>query len=176
VKQMPFTLNSQRFVHGKNFPPAGVFAGYLLLAMSVVSVFFNPLVALLPLAGGIFLSFTIQGTELDLENGRIREYTRVYWMDQGTWEPLEHFPDMAVLRKTLSHTMYSYYSNQRIENSERVFDVCLLTPNHRERLTLCRYPDVEQAREAAAHWAEVIGSNLTTFDPVVSEASRRRRR
>jgi hypothetical protein len=173
---MPFILSNTLFIHGKHFPPSGVFAGYLFLAVGAVALFSNPLVALFPIGTGLFLSFTLLGCEVDLEKKRVREYSRVFWTRQGTWEPMDDFPDMAVMRKTLSHTMYSYYSNQSIINSEVAYDVSLLTPDHRERITVCRYPDAEHAMKAAKELAQQWNKNFTSFSPPMSAASRRRRR
>ena len=173
---MPFILSNTLFIHGKHFRPSGVFAGYLFLAVGAVALFSNPLVALFPIGTGLFLSFTLLGCEVDLEKKRVREYSRVFWTRQGTWEPMDDFPDMAVMRKTLSHTMYSYYSNQSIINSEVAYDVSLLTPDHRERMTVCRYPEAEQAMKAAEELARQWNKNLTSFSPPVSDASQRRRR
>lgn len=172
---MPYILNNENFIHGKNFGPGGVFVGYIFLAVGAIAIFTNPLIALLPIAVGIYFVFTVLGTEVDFENKRVREYVRVFWQKHGTWEPLDHFPDMAILRKRLNYTMRSYYSNQSITNTEQVYDVCLLTPNHRERITLCRYPTVEQAREAAEEWAKKLDCEYTSYNPEVSAASRRRR-
>lgn len=172
---MPYILSSELFIHGKNFSPAAVFVGYIFLAVGAVALFTNPLVALLPIATGIYFCFSLSGTEVDFEGGRVREYVRVFWTRNGVWKQLDYYPDMAIMRKTLSYTTTSYYSNQSVINSDRVFDVCLLSDGHLERLTLCRYPTVEQAREAAEELSKRFGRHLTSFNPAVSAASRRRR-
>ena len=172
---MRCTLNSELFIHGKNFSPAAVFVGYIFLAVGAVALFTNPLIALLPIGTGIFFCFSLSGTEVDLEGGRIREYVRVFWTRQGDWKELEHYPHMVVTRKTLSYTTTSYYSNQSVVNSDKVYDVCLLSVNHHKRITLCRYPTVERAKEAVQELSQRFDRQLTSFNPAGSSASRRRR-
>ena len=56
------------------FSPPGVFAGYIFTALGAIAVALGGFAGILPLALGIFLSFTHYGVNLDTANKKLKQY------------------------------------------------------------------------------------------------------
>ncbi|NND94351.1 MAG: hypothetical protein HKN45_05755 [Flavobacteriales bacterium] len=131
--------------------------------------------ALLAFIPSVWLAFRKSGTQLNTDEGIYREYTSSFGIKRGKWMTIENYPDMALIR---GREGFKAYSRGMIElsDSELVYDIYLLTKDHRSKLILKRFKDKESAQLEGRILAEKLGLDWREYSPKVSARTRSRRR
>lgn len=158
-----------------SFPNPIVFIGTLTLVFSILIIIKYPLVSFFLFMMGLFLSTSSYGTEIDLSDGKFRSYARYFGFKTGKWNQLNTMSCIAVL---LSQNGYRAYgrSNQSTSLSQIKYDVCLLSKSHRERFVIQKFKTKDEAVVYAQKLEILLGFNLTTFNPTISQKTSNRRK
>lgn len=152
-----------------------VFSGYGILTVGVLITLGNPIIGLLVVLVGGFISFTSTGIQIDVENKKYKHYSSYYGIKQGQWKTLDSYPCLAILQSRQSSTTHSIGNISSITNSENYYDIYLLDKTHRQKLLIKRLKNKEQASKDAKEFAENLGVEFTTYNPVISAKTRSRR-
>jgi hypothetical protein len=75
----------------------------ILLAVSIASM--HPWIALLFILGSIFVFTSFEGTEIDLNSRRFREYTSFFLMKTGEWISFEEIEKIYVNKNKMRQTI-----------------------------------------------------------------------
>lgn len=122
---------------------------------------------------GIYVNTSTYGTEISLSNNYIRIYSTSFGVKKGKWQSTVLLPDICILkigRKTSASHIFGAGSVQLEDDG--VYEVYLLTANHRERLLLRETKEGKEAAETGRFLAVKMKKNLTTFNPVISERTK----
>ncbi len=133
-------------------------------------------VGLLPLAIGLFLSFTAYGVQLDPNNDRFREYGGYFFIKTGSWQRLSDHPDMSILQKNETYkgrVMGVASTGQYTFKSQ---EICLFSPDHRERVPIFKSMKDEKVQNMAEELSQYLGRELVTYSPKRSKRTKRRTR
>ena len=142
--------------------------GLVLIALGLP--FFIHLEILLALIGilvitlGLFLATAKNGIIIDTENNQFRNTVFFLGLEFGSWKELSKFTDIAILTKNKGITALS--RGQRATTfSNKVFEIYMLTENHRERIILKRYKDEDKATVFAQDIAHQLQMELNVYSP-----------
>lgn len=160
---------------GKTFTPAMVVMGYLLIAMGVFGFVSSPLVGGIIILLGIFFSLSVNGIQLVSERKVYRTYTNILGMKFGKWESYEKYPQISILKRSISTVAYSRANTPSTTSRNTFYDIFLLTTNHRSKLMIQRSTDKETAKESALHLADQLGVEYVLFNPTISAKTQMRR-
>lgn len=161
---------------GKAFPPAMVFAGFVLIAFGIYIISQGSWLGILIVLPGGFIALTNTGIMIDPANNRYKGYTTIFWIKTGSWKSLDDFPDMTVLRSNISTTAFSMGNRPSTTSKETYYDICLLTDSHLRKLLIKRCRDFETAKVEITKLAETLGKRKTNYNPLISSSSRAKRR
>lgn len=168
---MPQILTYQT---GKIFPPALIWAGYIVLAAGILTLVGLPPVGVIVIAASIYISFSFAGSQLDVQQRAFRLYNSYFWIKTGQWKSLDNYPDIAILTRREVTTMYGLSSLSSSAEDEHQ-DICLLNQTHRIKHTIVRCKNRKEAIEEAQKIADALGLRLTTYQPKISDKTRERR-
>lgn len=122
-----------------------------------------------------FLLFAITGILISNDNKNYKIYISYFGIKFGKWKPLKDYPDLAILKKIVSNRAHSR-ANVSAETARNTFYlICLLTPNHREKIVIAKLKSKEEALKEAPIIASKIGANYTDYNPAISRSTRLRR-
>lgn len=97
-----------------SFGPSVRFAGYFMIFGGIL-VIRESIIAFVLILIGIFIGFSISGIIIDMENNRIKYYTKVFWIyKQGNWRKLSEFNQLILLKNRKVYTTHSR-SNRTIQ-------------------------------------------------------------
>ncbi|WP_417265638.1 hypothetical protein [Brumimicrobium sp.] len=163
------------FKIGSSFPFAvaivgGVisFAGLLLLA----NLF---LVGIVAMAIGAFFWSSTYGLQINDETQEFREYGSVLGLKRGDWKPLDQLPYLTVLKSRKGTTLYSR-SNRSTTIINDDYEVVMLNETHRVKVLVQSFEKKEKAMKFAEQFVLAYNKQLVKYNPVVSDATLRRRR
>lgn len=159
----------------KLFPPNIFFWGYVFILLGLIITVSRPLIGLGLLILGGFVAFTSTGIQIETKEKKYKEYISYFGLKKGTWNPIDKFKYIAVLSKTLSQTSYSR-GQVAMSIKEKAFDICLLSDDHRLKITMKRLKDEGQSIDEAKKLAELLNITFTTYSPVISEKTKARRK
>lgn len=156
------------------FPPTMRYIGILMMFSSPMICFESVVVSILVGSLGAWFAFRKSGVQLQPLNKLRREYTS-FLLKKGKGYSYEEYPYMAVLS---GREGYAAYSRTMVEQkiTEEVFDIFLLSKDHRKRLIVARGNDRNDAVGKGQRLARTIGLEWTTYNPKVSDKTRARRR
>lgn len=154
-----------------------------IMALSGIFGSSDSIFALLISAGiGFIVSvilFTNNVAQIDPNLRRVRTANQFLNVYAGKWHDIEKYPDIAVLKKNIATTMYSPMAmpGGLMETTRRdvMYDVCLLTENHRKKWLVMRTDDPEKSKRVRDEVAALLQLNATTYHPVRSTPNPRRR-
>ncbi len=130
----------------KVFGPSGVFAGYVLMTVGLISSFYYPTALILLVIGG-YTAFTTSGTIIDTDKKRIKHYISHFGLlKSGKWLELESFTGIQISRSNISYSTFSR-SNRQLDTKKKgyvTFEDC------------CKNPTV--VKELRADWNELLDS------------------
>ena len=138
----------------KAFGPSGVFAGYILLIVGVVSILSG--VGLIVALIGAFTAFTYSGVQINTDKKVYRSYSSLFGaLKVGQWKKLSGFTQITVLKSKKKYTTFSR-SNRSIETSQIDYRVNLVAPNRNDRVAVKKCSSLDEAYV----YAEGLGAQL----------------
>lgn len=122
---------------------------------------------------GIHVNSSAYGTEISLSNNYIRVYSTSFGVKKGKWQSTVLLTDICILKMGKSVSVNHIFGAGAVTlEGDAVYEVYILTANHRKRLLLFETSSAKEAAEKAQFLAEKMQKNLTTFNPVISEKTR----
>jgi len=158
------------------FPPSLVAVGYVLIATGIYGLISVSFLFAVLILFGIFFSQSTVGVILDPTQGRLKDYGRYFWITFGKWQDLGEFPFLTALAKNMVARTTSRPMNTAVTHSEQVIDLCLLNQNHRKKIIVKRLPKSADFKTEAGKLAAFLNVEYVDYNPVISQASRARRR
>jgi len=126
--------------------PAGVFAGYCIMAAGIVTAYFHPSALIIAMAG-MFMAFTHDGTIIDKTTGRIKNYTCLFGLFRiGKWHNANEFTRFCIRK---SNRIYTAYSRASLPLTLQERDIRLILSNNDGSLkvTVNKFISFEKARK-----------------------------
>ncbi len=151
-----------------------VFAGYIIFVVGVLSLLLMQFAGILVVAMGAFLAFSKNGVLIDKPNSRFKEYANYFGVKFGEWQSLTAFPEIGVLSGARGYTALSL-GNVRMTDTEKSFDVYLLSEGHLKKVCIGHFESPDEARAQCALLADRFGLNQAVYSPVTSRQGRSRR-
>jgi len=167
---------------GIYYPKGAKWFGYFLgvkgLAWTISGLAGNTGIIIGPicLLIGTYLAFSRYGVQFDPLLRTYREYRSYLGLKWGSWKSYELYPDMAVLRKNMTTRTESRHNIVALTEKKTVYDICLLSQNHRKKLIVKQLSSSKLAQTHAKELAQELGLRFTTFSPAISAKTRARRR
>ena len=158
------------------FPPAVKSIGYVSMFFGMLFLFASPLIGLGMALGGTVVAFLKSGVQIDKESKRVRDYTGLFHFKMGTWEPMDGFSDITVLRKRITTTAFSRANRPTTTSDEEVFDICLTDKSHRRKRIIQRLENADVASRRAEELGEILQVKYGPYNPEISAATRARRK
>lgn len=145
--------------------------GIIAMMNGELGYFFGPPLILLAIFG---LTYR-HGTDISVDNQYIRPYSRLFGVKTDKWIPTTLLVDMAILKmgKTIGIQYEKTSEDQR--NKKGVYDLYLLSTNHRKRVYITSFSSMKKAYEEGQYIADLLAKRFTTFQPVISKATRAKR-
>jgi len=147
----------------KVFPKPTISAGYVLIALGLFYMLFQPLAILISLIG-IFVSFSYNGIQLDPAQERYRSYSNIFSFKFGRWQDLDAYPDLCIMTRKGAYRAYSY-SMTSTTNESQYYGLFLLSKNHRQKLEIQRHGEKSEAIRAAKDIAKILKLNYVKYQP-----------
>lgn len=164
-----------QFSFGYLHPSHMRYAGFIVMAISLGALLLAKPAALITLIVGYWLAFKSSGTEIDLEKRLYRPFTSSFGFKRGDWVSYATYPDIAVLHGKEGFTAYSR-GMVELSVADTVYDIYLLSEDHRKRLILTRCKSAELAEKDCQELAKKLGLRCTAYAPKLSERTKGRRR
>ena len=160
--------------HGTIFPPAMVFAGYIILVFSVFTLMSHWVFGLLLMLFSIFICFSFSGIDINIIEKKYRVYEKFLGIKSGKWLALDKFLYLTVLHNREVYEMHSM-PNVTTSESKHFFDVYMLDKTHREKLLIKRFKDANNALSYAKNLSTMLNIELTTYNPILSAETMQKR-
>ena len=159
---------------GTSFPKTMVIVGYIILGISPALLFQNIFIRILFIMVSIFLSFTYEGNEIDIDKKMYKSYSYTFGFKSGKWISLENFPYITVIH---NKEVTEIHSRSNLTNSkiDDFYDVYLLNENHLVKLHVKRFAVTEDAINFSKELSNLLNLNLTRYNPVLSNSSKNNR-
>ena len=156
------------------FPNPVRLGGAILGIVSLVLIVSSYGVSLVGIAIGAWLSLSKEGVEINPAQKTIRSYQSLLGIKQGKWESYTPYTDISILQ---AKTGYQGKTRGGVDlsNIDLVYDINILTPDHRSRLSIKRYKVMDTARQELPDLAQILGLKVARYNPVVSAGTRGRR-
>jgi hypothetical protein len=126
--------------------PTGVCSGYFLMLAGIAAAYFFSLPYLLLALAGMFMAFTFDGTQIDFDLRRIRNYSCLFGLFRiGKWYDINTFKKFHIVR---SKRIYTTYSKANVPLTQQTSDIRLqlLNENGSLRVTVNKFRSFEAAR------------------------------
>jgi hypothetical protein len=126
--------------------PTGVYSGYFLMLAGIAAAYFFSLPYLLLALAGMFMAFTFDGTQIDFDLRRIRNYSCLFGLFRiGKWYDINTFKKFHIVR---SKRIYTTYSKANVPLTQQTSDIRLqlLNDNGSLRVTVNKFRSFEAAR------------------------------
>ena len=147
---------------------------FLTILLPMFLIVFLPLGLFISAIGAFFWS-SKYGFQIDTLTNKFREYGSVYGFKRGEWRSLDKYPFITVLKSRLGATLYTRNHNS-VTLIDDSFEVTLLNATHRVKVVVRKYQGQHAAQKFAEQFSEQYGKALVKYNPVVSEATKQRRR
>jgi hypothetical protein len=83
----------------KMFGPTGACSGYFLMLAGIATAYFFALPYLLLALAGMFMAFTCDGTQIDFDLRRIRNYSCLFGLFRiGKWHDIDTFKKFHIVQ------------------------------------------------------------------------------
>ena len=159
---------------GFSFPWHIVFSGAIASLAGIGAAFENPILGLGLFTVGVFLLSSSYGTQIDFGNKKYREYGTLFFIKRGPWKELDKLQDVTVLTSRTATQIMANMVQTRTVRDER-FEVCLLNNNHRRKIAIQKFKELDDAKKFATSLAAKMNSSVVKYSPVVSDKTRSRR-
>lgn len=108
--------------------------------------------------------FTRRGTLLDFSNYNLKYYIGLLNLKIGKWIKIKSYPYITILHLNLVASGESA-SGLVFSDRTKVYRICLLNENHREKLKIIDFKDIEVAKLEAEKLAHNLGCKLVSYSP-----------
>ena len=152
----------------------GVICSFLLLAVLTLNIV-PILIGLVFFPIGIYAFTAFHGTEISFSDCAVRAYTSSYGVKKGRWESTNLLPDITVMANSAGVVMSNMYAGGHTVLKTKIYQVVLLSANHRKKVIVCEKTDPDQAFEVAKMLAEKMDKKIVEFNPVISQQTMDRR-
>jgi hypothetical protein len=112
------------------------------------------------------------GVYLDTANRRMRQYSSYLGVKSGKWNGMEMYPFLTLFKSKLSSTIYSR-GNVALDLTDTVYDVFLLSKNHRQRVLIYTCPGKDQALQMARILGKKLEKEVVIYNPQTTSRKRR---
>lgn len=127
--------------------------------LSIKSIFGIVLIIL-----GIPFALVRKGTLIKIDEKKLKYYVGLFNIKIGEWIKIESYPYITILHLNLIQSGESN-SGLVFSNREKVYRICLLSENHREKLKIADFKDQKVAKKQAVILASNLESTLVTYSP-----------
>jgi hypothetical protein len=125
----------------------GSAAGYFLMIFGIIATFLYNWTGSVLIIMGMFMAFTYEGTEIDLQLKRIKNYTSLFGLIKtGHWYPLGHFKRFSIYKSKRSYTTYSR-ANVPLTLKNSDIRLLLLDETGSLKVTVNKYNSFEAAKK-----------------------------
>jgi hypothetical protein len=160
--------NFIRYKSGLFFPLIFLALGYLGIIYGFIYLFRSNPYGLILIAIGLFLSFSRSGTEIEFENKKYRKYLSFFTFKLGKWKSIQEYPYITVLRSIESTRQHWHMRMPKLKERREFFDITLLSSSHIKKFAIKRFNNVEEAREEIETFADLLGIEITMYNPKTS--------
>lgn len=122
-----------------------------------------------------FMVFAKSGICISADKNNYKSYISFLGIKFGKWQQLIGYTDIAILKKTVSNRAYSRANVSAETSREIVYDICLLSSDHRRKLVIARFRDKDIAFSNLHQLADKLEFKCSEYNPVISEATKARR-
>lgn len=130
---------------GRLFGQALIYAGYFLIVSGVIISCFS-IGGLLLVLAGIFAVFTYEGTIIDFERRRLKNYICLFgWVKAGRWYSVDHFRKFTIYTKGRRSTGRSR-RNAPSNLTDRNIRLALVSRDGSRKIVVNRYDTFDAAR------------------------------
>lgn len=145
---------------GSLFPWGFHFIAGIALIVAALVAMTHPWIALLFALGSLFVFTSYEGTEIDLETKRFREFTSFYFsIRTGEWIPFDHIEKIYVNKNKM---------RQRVSPSRTGFTTsftfsefsAFVKFNEEEVVQLVKHKNKDVVMERAKEWSHQMGTPL----------------
>lgn len=150
--------------HGFSFAFPIVIVSVVITIAGIVEINENPILGIgLTLFCAFFWSSSY-GVQIDISSQRLREYTSMYGIKKGNWKPLNNLPYITVIKSKSGMKTYSR-SNRSTSYIEDMYEVCLLSENHRQKVPVKKFDTIEDAKSYSQDLAKELNKNIVVYKP-----------
>lgn len=135
--------------------PSYVIAGYILLFLGCITLYFT-FTAIPVILAGATLAFSYRGTKIKLDKKRHQSYITLFgFIRFGIWLPFEKSDTLIVEQYKRKKNPFS--KNRRDPNIEtNDFIVLLNTSYNNKKIAIARFQNEKEAREKAKELSDMI--------------------
>ncbi|HEY6160536.1 MAG TPA: hypothetical protein VI112_04915 [Bacteroidia bacterium] len=112
------------------------------------------------------------GVYIDTANRKMKQYSSSFGIKRGEWRGMEAYPFLTLFKSNLVSSVQSR-GGATLNLAETVFDVYLLSANHRERILVYSCESKEKADQMARVLGKKLEKQVVIYNP--KSSSRRRR-
>lgn len=139
----------------KLFGPSGVFSGYILMAVGVISSFFY-LEALALILIGAYTAFSSSGTIIDTEEMKVKHYFSHFGLlNSGKWIALDNFAAIKISKSNLSYSTFSQ-SNRQSDIKKIGYRISLAGQSKKKDIPVKHCKTIEDAKHEAEKYSKEL--------------------
>jgi hypothetical protein len=159
----------------KDFPLPLISVGYALLGVGVLFLLAGSFLLgpILVIVGGFF-SFTFSGVKLDIANKEAQHYTSFYGWKKGNWVGLKSYPFVSILKSRIGFRANNFNAAPMEFSGEELFDIYLLSSDHRERFLIKSEKTEAIAKQSAKELGQKLGVEYANYNPQAPSRKLRR--
>ena len=131
----------------------------ILFAISIAGM--HPWIALLFILGSIFVFTSSEGTEIDLDSKRFREYTSFFLMKTGEWIPFDEIEKIYVNKNKMRQQMSPSRTGFTTSITYSEFSA-FVKFNEDEIVQLIKHKNKQKVMERAEVWSQQL--NIPLYD------------
>lgn len=161
---------------GKSFPPSLAFSGYVFIVVGITAAFSHVYIAILFIVMGIFIAFTKSGIQINLKENTYRDYNSFFGLFQGKWKTLEPYSYITLMQNHEESATLSRSNRRAVTGATTYYDICLLSANHRERLTIKRITERDKASGEIKILSQQLNLPMTKYMACVNTKYNKKRK
>ena len=131
---------------GKLLGSTGTAAGYFLMIFGIIGTFLYNWTGSFLIVAGMFMAFTYEGTKIDVELKRIKNYTSLFGLINSGKCILKSFQRFSIYKSKRSYTTYSR-ANVPLTLKDSDIRLILLDETGSFKITINRYNSFDEARK-----------------------------
>lgn len=139
----------------KVFGPSGVFSGYVLMAVGVISSFFY-LEAIVLVLFGAYTAFSSSGTVIDTEEKKVKHYFSHFGLlNAGKWIALDNFLAIKISKSNVSYSTFSR-SNRQTNMKKIGYRISLAGQSQKKDIPFQHCKTIEDAKNEAEKYSKEL--------------------